>query len=367
MSVNSALKFDDFKKALLLVSGVLFILMFIVNYNYRIDFYDTSVRYVFIRSLVTFTVPVISFPLLIWFSTRVSLLEYWGNVLIHLFASLIYVAVSTFIVQFILLYIADYYMFDESLDDILYMLRRQFLLVGSTSFLLYWGISVLTGVGTYYSKVSSLADKTNVLESQLSKAMLSTLKAQLKPHFLFNTLNMVDHLIHTNPRKAVETVTQLEDLIKSTFDQNRPNECTIKEEAIFLKKYLDIEKARFSDRLSLEFNIDEETKEIQIPCYLIQPLVENSIKHGVGKSIGECTISISSRFKGDFLIIEVFDNADGIKKKPEKANWSIGLRNIDERLKLYFGDHAFLDLNAFENKGFKSSILIPKKYLGSYD
>lgn len=258
-------------------------------------------------------------------------------------------------------------MFNESLYDILSMLRRQFLLIGSTSFLLYWGVSILTGVGKYYNKVSSLVDKTNALESQLSKATLSTLKAQLKPHFLFNTLNMVDFLIHTNPKKAVKTVTQLEDLIKSTFDQNRPNECTIKEEAIFLKKYLDIEKARFSDRLSVEFDIDEETKGIQIPCYLIQPLVENSIKHGVGKSIGECTISISSRFKGDFLIIEVTDNSDGIKKKPEKANWSIGLRNIDERLKLYFGENAFLDLNGFENRGFKSSILIPKKYLTDYD
>ena len=365
--VNDALKYNDFKKALILVSSVLFILMFIVNYQYRMDFYDNSVRYVFVRSLVTFLVPVISFPVLIWFSKKVSLLDYWGNVVIHLFTSLIYVAICTFLVQFILLHIAGYYMFDESLDSILVMLRRQFVLVGSTSFLLYWGISVLTGVGTYYGKVSALLDKTNALESQLSKATLSTLKAQLKPHFLFNTLNMVDFLIHTKPEKAVKTLTQLEDLIKSTFDQNRPNECTIKEEAIFLKKYLDIEKARFSDRLTVDFNIDNETKQIQIPCYLIQPLVENAIKHGVGKSIGECTISISSRFKGDFLIIEVSDDAQGIKKKPDKSNWSIGLKNIDERLKLYFGEHAFLDLNTFDNKGFKSSILIPKKYLSDYD
>ena len=360
--VSAALKNDDFKKALLLVSSILFVLMFIVNYYYRSQYYDSSLRYVFIRSMITFIIPVISFPLLIWFSKRVSLLEHWRNVIIHLLSSILYVAGCTFIVQFILLLIAGYYMFDESINDILLMLRRQFLVIGSTSFLLYWGISILTGVQKYYKKVSSLIDKTNALESQLSQATLSTLKAQLKPHFLFNTLNMVDHLIHTEPNKAVKTVTQLEDLIKSTFDQNRPNECTIKEEAIFLKKYLDIEKARFSDRLSVKFNIEEETKEIKIPCYLIQPLVENSIKHGVGKSIGECEISISSRFKGEFLIIEVADNATGIKKKPEKANWSIGLRNIDERLKLYFGEHAFLDLNAFENEGFKSSILIPKKY-----
>ena len=365
--VSEALKYSDFKKALILVSSTLFILMFIVNFQYRMEFYDTSVRYVVIRSLITFSIPVISFPLLIWFSEKVSLLEHWTSVIIHCFTSLLYVGICTFVVQFILLLIAGYYMFDEPFDAIISMLRRQFLLVGSTSFLLYWGISILTGVGTYYRRVSALADKTNELESQLSKATLSALKAQLKPHFLFNTLNMVDHLIHTNPKEAVKTITQLEDLIKTTFDQNRPNECTIKEEAVFLKKYLDIEKSRFSDRLSVEFDIHEETKDIQIPCYLIQPLVENSIKHGVGKSIEKCKILISSKFRGEFLIIEVSDNANGTKKKPEKADWSIGLRNIDERLKLYYGKSAFLDLNAFEHDGFKSSILIPKKYIPDHD
>lgn len=358
---------NEFHKAVILVFSGLFIVTLIVNYSYRMEFFDSSVKYTFIRSCVTVIIPVLFYPCLVWLSNKLTLLKNWKYVFVHLFLSLIYVAISTFIVQFTLLLIAGYYMFDETIEAILMMLRRQFLFVGSTSFLFYWGITILAGVGSYYDEVCRLIDRTNILESQLSKATLSTLKAQLKPHFLFNTLNMVDYLIHTKPEKAVETVSKLEDLIKSTFDKNQPNSCTVREEILFLEKYLDIERARFSDRLVVEFNIHLETESIKIPCYLIQPLVENSIKHGVGKSIDECKIIISSSIKGDFLIIEVSDNAAGIKKKPKRADWSIGLKNIDERLKLYFGKHAFLDLNAYEHQGFKSSILIPKKYIPDYD
>lgn len=358
---------NDYKKALVIVVAGLFVITLIVNYYHRMKFYDESIKSAFIHGFITVLIPVISFPILGWLSKRISLLKNWKYVFIHIFLSIFYVAISTFIAQFILLLVAGYYMFDETLNDILLMLRRQFILFGSTSFLLYWGISILAGVNTYYEEVSKMVERTNVLESKLSQATLSTLKAQLKPHFLFNTLNMVDFLVHTKPEKAVETVTKLEDLIKSTFDLNQPNACTIREEIIFLEKYLDIEKARFSDRLSVQFDIKNETEQLRIPGYLIQPLVENSIKHGVGKSIGLCTIKILACFKGDFLVIEVSDDAKGTKKKPERENWSIGLKNIDERLKLFYGEKAFLELNACENEGFKSSILIPKKYISDND
>ena len=343
--------------------GGLFVFTFIGNYRFRMNYYDTSIQYTFIRSLVTVLIPLTTFPGIMWISKKLSLFKHWKNIFLHILINGIYVIFCAFFVQYILLLIAGYNMFDESIESIIFMLRRQFVSSGSSSFLLYWGIAVIVAVEKYSNEVASLIDRTNALQSQLSKATLATLKAQLKPHFLFNTLNMVDFLIHTNPKKAVETVTKLEDLIKSTFDKNQPTTCTIKDEVIFLEKYLDIEKARFSDRLSIEFDIDESTQFIKIPCYLIQPLVENSIKHGVGKTIEKCSISISSKFKGEFLVIEVADNAKGFKKKPEKDNWSIGLKNIDERIKLFFGKNAFLDLSTFELEGFKSTILIPKKYI----
>lgn len=354
---------NDFQKTLALVLMFLFVFTFIGNYQFRMSYYDHSIRYTFIRSFVTVLIPVLSFPLLMWISKKLSILEDWKNVIFHLLVSIVYVAICTVLVQFILLLIAGYYMFDEGLESIFFMVRRQFISTGSSSFLLYWGMIIIVGVNKYYNNISSLIDRTTALESQLSKATLATLKAQLKPHFLFNTLNMVDFLIHTNPKEAKNTVSKLEDLIKTTFDQNQPDVSTVKEEVIFLEKYLDIEKARFSDRLILKFDIEDEVENIKIPSYLIQPLVENSIKHGVGKTLDKCTISISAMFKGGFLAIEVFDDANGIKKKPKREDWSIGLKNIDERIKLFFGKHAFLDLSTFDNIGFRSSILIPKKYI----
>ncbi|GAB5407722.1 MAG: hypothetical protein BalsKO_00870 [Balneolaceae bacterium] len=202
------------------------------------------------------------------------------------------------------------------------------------------------------------------LEEQLASATLSTLKAQLKPHFLFNTLNMVDFLIHTDQKKAIKTIEKLEDLIKTTFDKNQPNSCTVETELIFLKKYLDIEKERFQDRLRVNFNIDEEVSGIKIPCYLIQPLVENSIKHGVGKTLDRCTITIQAKMRGSFFTIKVSDNAkNGPRNTTQKIEKGVGLKNIEERIKIYFGVESFLDVGSSSNGNFKSAIVIPNKYL----
>ena len=232
------------------------------------------------------------------------------------------------------------------------------------SFLLYWGGVVLAGLQKVFHD-SALSDKrSNELEIQLSNATLSTLKAQLKPHFLFNTLNMVDFLIHKDPKKAVNTLDKLEELIKSTFDQNQPNSCTLQLEMNFIEKYLEIEKERFQERLVVNLEIDEETKAYKIPCYLIQPLVENSIKHGVGKTMGVCTITIRTLLKGNFFIIQVSDNANAIKHKAdEQVEKSVGLKNIESRIKIFFGPEAFLDVGYSGDGNFKSDIVIPKKYI----
>ncbi len=112
--------------------------------------------------------------------------------------------------------IDGFYMFSESFEYIITSLNRQFLVSGSLAFLSYWGIVVLSGLQVYFNEQAELTDRANQLEEKLSKATLSTLKAQLKPHFLFNTLNMVDFLIHTDHKKAIDTLSKLEDLIKST-------------------------------------------------------------------------------------------------------------------------------------------------------
>ena len=268
-------------------------------------------------------------------------------------------------VQFLRLAIDGYFIFDETLETLVSILERQFLISGSMAFLVYWGIVVLSAMQRYYNDLAIITERANKLETQLSSATLSTLKAQFKPHFLFNTLNMIDFLIHTDHKKAIDTLDKLEGLIKSTFDQNQPDSCTIEAEIQFLEKYLEIEQSRFRERLSVILQIDERTKNFRIPCYLIQPLVENSIKHGVGQSIKNCTIKITSKLIGEFFSIEVSDNgsSSGVhKKKEEGVKRGVGLQNITDRLKIYYGDDTLLDIGYVKNGGFKSTILIPKKY-----
>jgi LytS/YehU family sensor histidine kinase len=154
----------------------------------------------------------------------------------------------------------------------------------------------------------------------------------------------------------------LEDLLKSTFDQNQPNTCTISEEVEFLNKYLEIEKARFKNRLDVMFEIEPDTESIKIPCYLVQPLVENSIKHAVGKMLSKCTIKISAFLESDNLRLDILDTGSNQNKKTA-LTWGVGLKNIDERLKLFYGPDALLQIGYRQEGGFQSSVIIPKKYL----
>lgn len=352
-------------RATILVSVLFAVLVLLVNLYYIDRFSNPTIYQVLLRSFLILVVPALLFPGVIWLSLKFPLFGSWRRVILHIFFSFSFVSVFVLVFQTILLSLQGYYIFSESLEFILSTFRRQLLLHGSMSFLLYWGVAVLSGMQKYYKDISELTEKNNMLEEKLSKATLSTLKAQLKPHFLFNTLNMVDFLIHTEPKKAIETISKLEELIKSTFDQNQPNTCTIEAEIIFLKKYLDIEKSRFNDRLSLEFDIEKQTEEIRIPCYIIQPLVENSIKHAVSKSLNASKITISSKISDDLLKIVVSDDGQERKKKPLREEWSTGLKNIDERLKIFFGEGAMLEVDILESGGFRSSILVPQKYFKS--
>ena len=277
--------------------------------------------------------------------------------------SLIYVAIFVFLVRFFLLAVNGYFLFSEPIELIISALNRQFLVSGSMAFLTYWGIVVLSGMQVYYVELDEVVNRADTLEEQLAKATLSTLKAQLKPHFLFNTLNMIDFHLHTDYKKAVNTLEKLEDLLKTTFDQHQPNNCTIEAEINFINQYLEIEKSRFGERLKVELSIDEETKPIQIPSYLVQPLVENSIKHGVSKSLQDFEISICSYMNKHNLVIEILDDGSSSTLPKKKKKWGIGLRNIDERLKLFFGPDALLETGFLAQKGFRSAIIIPKKYI----
>lgn len=355
--------FKNFGALLFLVGLVLFVLIFSGEYYFMYMYNNMDFNMVLWYSVLMVCVPVVLFPMVGLFSRQIPLLESRKNALFHILFSIVYVIVFLAVVQISLMLIFDYSFAKVDFQYAYKAMLRQFSFTGSSAFLMYWGIVVLYGVKHYYKQSVEMMNRNNGIESQLSMAKLSALKAQLKPHFLFNTLSLVDYLIHTSPKKAIQTVTRLEELLKSTFDKNPANSCSLETELEFINKYLDIEKERFGNRLEVDVQLQPSTKEVQIPCYLIQPLVENSIKYGLSKSLETCTISIHSYYDAESLIVEVFDDGNGNPKIKERSDWGVGLSNVEERVKLYYGEDTKLYTSGVTPKGFKTSIVIPKKYL----
>ncbi len=132
----------------------------------------------------------------------------------------------------------------------------------------------------------------------LVEARLRTLEAELQPHFLFNTLHAISSLVHTNPDGADRMISRLSDLLRLTFDRSGAPRVSLQEELEFLQKYLEIEQTRFHDRLSVRFEIDPDTLDAEVPRLILQPLVENAIKHGVSPKPGAGLVQISTREAG---------------------------------------------------------------------
>jgi two-component system LytT family sensor kinase len=218
------------------------------------------------------------------------------------------------------------------------------------------GLSYALG---YYRESQARALKEAHLESSLMEARLKTLEAELHPHFLFNTLHAISTLVHTDPESADRMISRLSDLLRLTFDRSGAAGVPLKEELEFLQKYLEIEQIRFQDRLSVKFEIDPETLDTDVPRMILQPLVENAIKHGIGPRSGQGLVQISTRKQEDKIWIEVRDNGVGLSRNARvRFNNGVGLSNTRARLECLYGGEQRLDF-AENESGLSVQMLIP--------
>ncbi len=176
----------------------------------------------------------------------------------------------------------------------------------------YTSIIGLSYALAYYRESQERSLRAAHLETRLVEARLRTLEAELHPHFLFNTLHAISTLVHSNPDAADRMISRLSDLLRLTFDRSGEPGVSLQEELAFLQKYLEIEQTRFQDRLTVRFNIDPETLDAEVPRMILQPLVENAIKHGVSPRAGHGLIQISAERRNGSLSIEVADNGVGL-------------------------------------------------------
>jgi two-component system, LytTR family, sensor kinase len=190
----------------------------------------------------------------------------------------------------------------------------------------------------YYRESQARAVKEAQLETQLVEAKLRTLEAELHPHFLFNTLHAISSLVHTNPDSADRMISRLSDLLRLTFDRSGTARVSLQKELEFLQKYLEIEQTRFQDRLSVRFDVDPDTLDAEVPRLILQPIVENAIKHGVSPKPGAGLVQIVSRRRGDTLWLEVSDNGVGLSAGARaRLRSGVGLSNTRDRLECMYG------------------------------
>ncbi|MFD2368182.1 sensor histidine kinase [Pseudoduganella sp. GCM10020061] len=177
------------------------------------------------------------------------------------------------------------------------------------------------------------------LEAQLAEARLLALKSQLQPHFLFNTLNSIAVLIADDPAAARHMLQLLCGLLRKVLDSDGSREVTLREELDFIASYLEIEQIRFADRLSYHVDAAPDVMQARVPSLVLQPLVENAIRHGVARRARPGRIVISARADNGMLRLAVTDDGAGLG---EDMKWGIGLTNTRTRLQQMFGaDHAF--------------------------
>jgi two-component system, LytTR family, sensor histidine kinase AlgZ len=195
--------------------------------------------------------------------------------------------------------------------------------------------------------------------AELAQAELRTLRAQLHPHFLFNTLNTIAALIVENPVAAEETVTRLAEVLRHALDASGREYVPLARELTFVRDILDIERTRFGERLRVVEHIDPALLDTPVPGLLLQPVVENAVQHGIGAKPGGGTVTITARAEGDALVLEVSDDGDGFAPGAGSRDGGFGLHAVRERLRLAGPPHQ-LDVDSAPGRGTRVRITLPR-------
>jgi LytS/YehU family sensor histidine kinase len=230
---------------------------------------------------------------------------------------------------------------------------------------MYWPLVAIRALLDAHARERERERQAARLERLMGEMKLSLLRAQIQPHFLFNTLHAISTLVHTHPESADRMISRLSDLLRITFSRSDAACVSLHEELEFLQKYLEIEQTRFQDRLSVDYQIDPDTLDAEVPRLILQPLVENAIKHGVSLQTGPGVVSIGSRRDNGRLYLTVRDNGIGLTGATRvKLHGGVGLSNTRDRLEcLYGSDHA---LNFLESSpGLTVEMLLPFRRVSS--
>lgn len=227
---------------------------------------------------------------------------------------------------------------------------------------IYWAVLSIYQAVSYYRKYRERELATSQLEARLAQSRLQVLKGQLQPHFLFNTLNAISELIYKDREAAERMIGDLSDLLRLSFEKLEVQEISLKQELEFLRKYLEIEQMRFHDRLRVEMEIAPDTLDASVPNMILQPLVENAIKHGIAPRSAGGKIEIEAHRSNGSLELTVSDNGIGVPSGDlEHLTEGVGISNTRRRLKHLYGERHKFQLQNAEPAGLRINLTIPYK------
>ncbi len=227
---------------------------------------------------------------------------------------------------------------------------------------IYLLIAITSYAFSYYRRYRESQVRALQLEAQLSQSQLQALKMQLHPHFLFNTLHSISALLNKDPEAARKMITRLGDFLRLTLENSGSQEVTLEQEMEFLRCYLDIQRIRFQDRLLTRIDIAQPTLDAKVPNLILQPIVENAIRHGIAPRSTPGLIEIESKQRNGVLRIEVRDNGPGLPSHRISESLfkrGLGLANTETRLERLYGAAHLFDLSNNPDGGLIVTLEIP--------
>ncbi|MGH9827993.1 MAG: sensor histidine kinase, partial [Blastocatellia bacterium] len=229
----------------------------------------------------------------------------------------------------------------------------------------YWMVLGIVIALDFYRQYGQERLRASSLQQQLAEAQLDALKMQLQPHFLFNTLHSLTDMVLEDPREATRMIARLGDFLRLTLDNSGSQLVPLKTELEFLRCYLEIERVRFQDRLVVKIDADPRAEPILVPNLILQPLVENAIRHGISRRIGPGRLDVSARQINRHLEIEIRDDGPGLASEVLAGRQGVGLSNIRERLNCLYGKDGELSLRNDPGGGLIATVKLPASINGT--
>ncbi|MEW6130096.1 MAG: histidine kinase [Acidobacteriota bacterium] len=230
----------------------------------------------------------------------------------------------------------------------------------SSTLFTFWAMVGVIYAFEYYRKYRLHELRASQLEIQLSQAQLQALRMQLNPHFLFNTLHAISSLMRRNVEEADRMIAHLSDLLRLSLEHTGQQEVPLNQELEFLKRYLEIEQTRFQERLRVCMEIAPETLDALVPNLILQPLVENAIRHGIAPRAAPGTVEVFARRQGETLEIQVQDNGCGLQHNDSSGlTEGVGLANTRARLIQLYGAAQHFELKNRTEGGVTVKLIIP--------